>query len=153
MSSTRLAFLVHVPLSLVATVGVVTLLVHRAPRRRLRRQQLTLFAAAAALPIVAAPIALATVAGGWIFGAAALPLPFAIGFAVLARGLYDVRTAANRTLVWIMISAVVAAVYALFIAGATAMLHVSGHVAWLPWAAAAIVAVSSRRCVTRCNER
>ncbi len=40
-----------------------------------------------------------------------------------------------------MISGVVAAVYALFIVGATAMLHLSGHVAWLPWAAAAIVAV------------
>ena len=40
-----------------------------------------------------------------------------------------------------MISGVVAAVYALFIAGATAMLHLSGHVAWLPWAAAAIVAL------------
>jgi len=137
-----LAFLIHVPLSLVATVGVVTLLVHRWRRGTpLQRQQLSMFAAAAALPIVATPIALAGIADAWIFGAAALPLPFAIGFAVLARGLYDVRTAANRTLVWIMISAVVAAVYALFIAGATAMLHLSGHVAWLPWAAAAIVAV------------
>jgi signal transduction histidine kinase len=137
-----LAFLVHLPLSLVATVGVVTLLVHRWRRgTALQRQQLTMFAFAAALPIIAAPIGILTNAGGWIFGLAALPLPFAIGFAVLARGLYDIRTATNRTLVWVMISAVIAAIYALFIVGTTSVLHVSGDVVWLPWAAAAIVAV------------
>jgi signal transduction histidine kinase len=68
-------------------------------------------------------------------------LPFAIGFAVLARGLYDIRTATNRTLVWVTISAVIAAIYALFIVGATSVLHVSSDVVWLPWAAAAVVAV------------
>jgi signal transduction histidine kinase len=138
-----LAFLAHVPLSLVATIGVVALLIRRWRHGdSLRRQQLTLLAVAAALPFVAAPVAFATGSGGWIFGAAALPLPFAIGFAVLARGLYDLRTAANRTLVWLTLSAIVAGVYALFIAGATSLLHVGRDVAWLPWAAAAIVAVS-----------
>jgi signal transduction histidine kinase len=138
-----LAFLAHVPLSLVATIGVVALLIGRWRHGDvLRRQQLTLLAVAAALPFVAAPVAFATGSGGWIFGAAAVPLPFAIGFAVLARGLYDLRTAANRTLVWLTLSAVVAAVYALFMAGASSLLHVGRDVAWLPWVAAAIVAVS-----------
>src|SRR5919202_1136395 len=75
-------------------------------------------------------------------GVAALPLPFTIGFAVLARGLYDLRTAANRTLVWLSLSAVVAALYALVIVGGAGLLHVSRSVSWLPWAAAAVVAVA-----------
>lgn len=107
----------------------------------LERQQLTLFGAAAMLPVVVAPLELAGVVGSWLFSAAALPLPLAIGFAVLARGLYDLRTAVNRTLVWGTLSAVVAGVYALVIAGLGRLLDAAGA-AWLPWAAAAVVAVS-----------
>ena len=50
----------------------------------LERQQILAFAVAAALPIAAAPVALVTGAG-WVFSVAALPLPFVIGFVVLAR--------------------------------------------------------------------
>jgi signal transduction histidine kinase len=116
-------------------------------RRRLRqggaleRQQLSLFASAVALPIVVGPIVLLTGAGGWLFSAAALPLPVALGFAVLARGLYDLKTAANRGLVWLTLSALVVGVYALVIAGVGTLLHASGA-SWLPWIAAAVVAVS-----------
>ena len=116
-------------------------------RRRLRqggaleRQQLSLFASAVALPIVAGPVVLLTGAGGWLFSAAALPLPVALGFAVLARGLYDLKTAANRGLVWLTLSALVVGVYALVIAGVGTLLHASGA-SWLPWIAAAVVAVS-----------
>ena len=39
-----------------------------------------------------------------MFSATALAFPFAIGVAVLAHGLYDLRTAVNRTLVWATIS-------------------------------------------------
>lgn len=135
-----LAFLLSVPLSLVVTVGAVVQLVSRWRRgSRFERDQLSLFAVAAALPIVAAPIVL--VGGdGWIFSAAALPLPFAVGFAVLARGLYDLRTAANRTMVWVTLSAVVVGIYALVIAALGGLLN-SGD-AWVPWVAAAVVAVS-----------
>lgn len=138
------AFLGHVPLAIVVTFGIVSQL-----RRRyrtgtpLQRQQLRLFLAAAVLPVVAAPIVF-TVGfdlGPWVFGATVLPLPFAIGFAVLARGLYDLRTAANRTLVWLTLSAVVVAVYALVIAGIGNRLEVRGA-SWLPWVAAATVAMT-----------
>ena len=107
----------------------------------LQRQQLTLYALGVAVVVVVAPLELAGVAGAWLFSAAALPLPVAIGFAVLARGLYDLRTAANRTLVWLTLSAVVVGLYALVIAGVGAELR-AGDAGWLPWVAAAVVAVS-----------
>ena len=139
-----LAFLGHVPLSLVATVGIVAQLAARWRQGdAFRRQQLKLFVGAAALPILAVPIVFGVGygTGGWVFGAAALPLPFAIGFAVLAKGLYDLRTAVNRTLVWLTLSAVVAGVYALVIAGVGSRFNASSAT-WLPWVAAGIVAVS-----------
>lgn len=105
------------------------------------RQQLTLLAVAACLPIAVGPIVLAGGAGGWLFSAAALPLPLAIGFAVLARGLYDLRTAVNRTLVWVTLSAVVAGFYALIMVGVGSRFNVRGTV-WLPWVAAAVIAVT-----------
>jgi signal transduction histidine kinase len=136
-----LGFLLSLPLSLVVMVGAVAQLVTRWRwGDAFRRQQLTLFAAAAVLPLLAAPLAFATGAG-WAFSVAALPLPFAVGFAVLARGLYDLRTAANRTLLWVTLSAVVAGAYALVIVGAGAVLDVRGAV-WLPWVAAAVVALT-----------
>jgi signal transduction histidine kinase len=139
-----LAFVGHVPLAVIATIGIVVQL-----RRRyrtgspLQRQQLRLFLVAAVLPVVAAPVvfAISYSAGPWVFGATVLPLPFAIGFAVLARGLYDLRTAANRALVWLMLSAVVAAIYALVIAGLGNRLDVRGS-SWLAWLGAAAVAIS-----------
>jgi signal transduction histidine kinase len=138
------AFLGHVPLSVVVTIGLIVQL-----RRRYRtgtplmRQQLRLFLAAAALPVVAVPIvfAISYSLGPWVFAGTVVPLPIAIGFAVLARGLYDLRTAVNRTLVWLTLSAVVAAVYALVIAGIGNRVDMRGA-SWLPWLAAAVVAVS-----------
>src|SRR3954471_2244502 len=136
-------FLAHVPASLVATVGVVAQLVSRWRRGDVvERQQLSLLAAAALVAVVAAPVAIAFGGGSWVFGVAALPLPFVIGFAVLARGLYDLRTAANRTLVWVTLSLVVAGCYALVIAGVGSLVHVDLGAAWLPWVAAAVVAIS-----------
>jgi signal transduction histidine kinase len=138
-----IAFLGHVPFGFVVTIAAVVQLVQRWRRgSAFERQQLTLFAAAVALTLIAVPIAFATSAGNWIFGAAALPLPFAIGFAVLARGLYDLRTAANRSLVWITLTAVVAGIYALLIAGVGSVLHVNRDRSWLPWVAVAVIAVS-----------
>ena len=136
------AFLAHVPFSVVVTIGAIAQLVSRWRRGdAFQRQQLNLFAAAVAVPIVAAPIALGLGGGGWIFGLTALPLPIAIGFAVLARGLYDVRTATNRTLVWVTLSAAIVGVFAGLIAGLSQLLHVDRHSDWLLWFAAAVVAV------------
>jgi signal transduction histidine kinase len=138
------AFLSQVPLGLVTAAGIVALLVSRWRRGdALLRQQLLLFVAAAAVPILAVPIVFAVgfSGGPWVFGLTGLPLPFAIGFAVLGRGLYDLRTAANRTLVWVTLSGVVAGIYALAIAGIGNRLDVRGAT-WLPWVAAGLVAVS-----------
>jgi signal transduction histidine kinase len=72
----------------------------------------------------------------------ALPLPVAIGFAVLAQGLYDLRTAANRTMVWVTLSALVAGIYALVIRGVSALMHTDSRASWLTWVGAGVVAVS-----------
>ena len=94
------AVLLSAPLGLLLVAGAVAQLVVRWRRGgAFERQQIGLFAAAAAVTVIAAPVAYVT-GIGWAFSAAALPLPFAIGFAVLARGLYDLRTAVNRTLLW-----------------------------------------------------
>jgi signal transduction histidine kinase len=125
----------------VGLVGAVLSLVHRWRRAdALGRQQLRLFGLAAVLPIVTLPVAIGAADGGWLFSAASLPLPIAIGFAVLARGLYDLRSAANRTIVWVTLSVVIVALYALVIAGVGSLVHARGA-AWLPWLAAAVVAV------------
>lgn len=138
-----LAFLGHVPLSVVALGGVIAGLRMRWRRGdAATRQQLLLFFGAAALPVVAVPVAFTvSSAGDWVFGAAALPLPVAIGFAVLARGLYDLRTAANRTLVWVTLSAVIAGLYAVVIVGLGSRVNARGAT-WLAWVAAAVVAVT-----------
>jgi signal transduction histidine kinase len=133
--------LLSLALAAAAAVGAMIQL-----RRRWRlggamvRQQLALFAVAVALPIAVGPIVLLTGVGGWLFSAAALPLPVALGFAMLARGLYDLKTAANRGLVWLILSALVVGVYALVIAGAGSLLH-DPSANWLPWLAAGVVAV------------
>jgi len=141
---TGVAFVAQVPLGLVTAGGVVALLVSRFRRGdALLRQQLFLVVIAATIPIVAVPIVLATnfSNGDWVFSLAVMGLPFAIGFAVLARGLYDLRSAANRSLVWLTLSAVVAGIYALAIAALGNQMGVR-HATWLPWVAAAVVAVS-----------
>ena len=135
------SFVVSVPIGLAAAAGAVAQLVVRWRRGgALERQQIGLLAAAAALTLALTPVAFVT-GVGWVFSAAVLPLPVAIGVAVLARGLYDVRTAVNRTLLWLTLSAVVAGAYAVVIAGVGALLHVR-DAGWLPWVAAAVVAVT-----------
>jgi signal transduction histidine kinase len=134
--------LLALALGAAAAIGAIVAL-----RRRWRaggplvRQQLLLFAVAVAPPIVVGPLSLIAGADGWLFGAAALPMPVALGFAVMARGLYDLRTAANRGLVWLILSALVVGVYALVIAGVGSLVHDS-RATWLPWLAAGVVALS-----------
>ncbi len=106
----------------------------------LERQQLVLLAAATCLPVLAAPVVLAT-GDGWWFSVAAVPLPIAVGFAVLARGLYDLRTAVSRTLVWVTLSGLVAGLYALVLVGVGGRFDATDE-RWLPWLAAAVVAVT-----------
>ena len=105
-----------------------------------QRQQLLMFGAAALLTVIAAPVAIFS-GSGWIFSVAAIPLPFAVGFAVLARGLYDLKTAVNRTLVWLMLSTAIVGIYALVIAGSGGLVP-ERHASWLPWIATAVIAIS-----------
>jgi signal transduction histidine kinase len=137
-----LAFFASIPLGTVCLGFAIAGLVGRWRRgSALERQQLGLFAVAACLPIVAAPVALLGGNIGWVFGPAVLLLPFAVGFAVLARGLYDLRTATNRTLVWGLLSAVVGGVYALVIASLDGLFGVHGG-GWTSWLAAGVIAIS-----------
>ncbi len=129
-------------LSTGAAAGTVAQLVVRWRRNGpLQRQQIGMFAAAAAAPVLAAPLSIAGVGGSWLFAVTLLPLPIVVGFAVLARGLYDLATAANRTLVWLTLSAVIVALYAVVLAGVGSVLDVRGA-SWLAWVAAAAVAIS-----------
>ena len=105
------------------------------------RQQLLWFSWAVALPIVLVPVVLAGVAGPAAFGLAVLPLPVAIGVAVLQHRLYDVHPAVNRTLAWGALSAVLALLYVLVVAGVGALLQARGA-DWLPWLATGVVAIS-----------
>jgi signal transduction histidine kinase len=139
-----LASLAHIPLGLVVTVAAVVQLVTRWRRGdALLRQQVFLFACAAVLPVVAVPLSFAGDGwGAWVFGVSAVPLPFAIGFAVMAKGLYDLRSAANRTLVWLTLSLTVAGLYAALVVGLANLVGVDRRSGWLPWIAAGVVAVS-----------
>lgn len=134
-------FLAHIALGAVVTICAVVQLVQRWRHGgELVRQQLLLFACAAALPVVAAPVALLVGGGGWIFGVTSAPLPIAIGFAILARGLYDMRTATNRTLAWLTLSLAVAGLFAVIIA-VGGLLGASPATPWPTWLAAAAAAV------------
>lgn len=133
--------LIGVTLGLAATAGAAAQLVARFRNGPAQdRQPIVMLATAVALTVVVAPVAAVT-GTGWVFSLAALPLPFVIGVGVLARGLYDLKTAANRTLVWFTLSAVVAGIYALVIVGLAGLLQVDAT-GWLAWVAAAVVAVS-----------
>jgi signal transduction histidine kinase len=133
-------FVAHFPLAVVVVLAAVVQLVQRwRTGDELRRQQLLLFACAATLTICTPFIAIWVGGGDWIFAVTSLPLPIAIGFAILARGLYDLRTAANRTLVWLTLSIAVAGVLALVI-GIGGLLGRSASTPWLSWIAAGVAA-------------
>ena len=129
---------------LLAAVGLIGAIVQLIVRYRRSspevRSQIRLFAFAAALPIIAAPLGVAGIADGWIFQVTALPLPLAVGYAIVGKGLYDVSTAANRTLVWITISATIFAIFVVIIGGVGEL--VPGSHEWLRWLAAALVAAA-----------
>lgn len=137
LSST--ASLLGTALGVVAVAGAVTRLVarwqHGVP---LMRQQVVLFALAAAMAAVAAPAAV--LVGPGAFDAAAVVLAMAVGTGVLVRDVYELRTATNRAMVWTTLAASIIALYALVIAGVGGLMDAVGA-RWLAWVAAAVVAI------------
>ena len=103
------------------------------------RQQLLLLALATWPPaLVFLAILLNVGVPGWIFGVVLFPLPVAIAVAILHHGLYDLRRAAHRTLMWLTMSAAVAGIYAAVVI--TVATLVPDHHAWWPSALAAALA-------------
>jgi signal transduction histidine kinase len=107
----------------------------------LTRQQTLVFALAFLPPIAAFVTSAWDAAGPWLFGVATIPLPLAIGVAVLQRRLYDIQLVLNRSLTYGALWLAIAALYAVTVGGVGVMLRQEGA-DWLPWLAAGIVAVS-----------
>ena len=107
----------------------------------LTRQQTLVFGLAFVPPVFALVSSMWDAAGPWLFGVATLPLPVAIGIAVLQRRLYDIPLVANRSLTYGGLWLAIAALYGLIVGGVGAMLREQGA-GWLPWLAAGVVAVS-----------
>ena len=126
--------------AVVAAAGAVAGLVVRWRRGGpLVRQQLLFLALAACPPaLVLLAVLITNGVPGWLFGVVLLPLPIAIAVAILSRGLYDLRRAAHRTLVWLAMSGTVVGVYALVVIAVAAL--VPDHRGWWPPALAAAVA-------------
>jgi signal transduction histidine kinase len=107
----------------------------------LTRQQTLVFALAFLPPIAAFVTSAWDAAGPWLFGVATIPLPVAIGIAVLQRRLYDIQLVLNRSLTYGALWLAIAGLYAVTVGGVGVMLRQEGA-NWLPWLAAGIVAVS-----------
>ena len=123
-----------------AAAGAIAGLVTRWRRGGpLVRQQL-LFLAMAVWPpaLVLLSVMITNGLPAWIFGVVLLPLPVAIAVAILHHGLYDLRRAAHRTLVWLTMSAAVVGIYAVVVITVAAL--VPDHHAWWPSALAAALA-------------
>jgi signal transduction histidine kinase len=127
-------------LAAAAAAGAIAGLVLRWRRGGpLVRQQLLFLALAACPPaLVFLTILVTNGVPGWIFGLVLLPLPAAIAVAILSHGLYDLRHAAQRTLLWLAMSGVVVGIYAVVVIAVAAL--VPAHHTWWPSALAAAVA-------------
>ena len=127
----------------VASIGLaVAVLVQRFRHTgALGRQQTLVFAAAFVPPVAAFVLSFSDAAGPWLFGVASIPVPLAIGVAVLQRRLYDIQLVVNRSLTYGTLWLLIAVLYAVVVGGVGAMVQQRGA-SWLPWAAAGVVAVS-----------
>jgi signal transduction histidine kinase len=127
-------------LAVAAAAGAIAGLVARWRRGGpLVRQQLLLLALAVCPPaLVLLAVIVIGPPPGWVFGLALLPLPVAIAVAILNHGLYDLRRAAHRTLMWLTMSGAVAGIYAVVVIASAAL--VPDHHAWWPSALAAALA-------------
>ena len=107
----------------------------------LTRQQTLVFALAFVPPVAALASSAWDAAGPWLFGVASLPLPVAIGLAVLQRRLYDIPLVLHRSLSHGVLWLAIAALYGVTVGGVGTMIGQRGA-PWLAWLAAGVVAVS-----------
>lgn len=125
------------------TLGVaVAGLVHRwRSGDGLLRQQLLWFSTAFAAPLALIPVIWAPFVEPWMFAVVTIPVPVAVAVALLQHHLYDVQLVVNRTVTFVALSTVVAALYAITVGGVGVVLRDRGA-PWLPWVAAGTVAVT-----------
>ena len=125
-----------------ALIGLAAVVTRWRRGNPLTRQRVGALAVAVAVCVLVAALIAAdqgrTAVG---FSLAVAPLPVAVGVAVLQHGLYDVRLAVNRTLVYGLLTAAVVGLYVLVVGGLGAMLRAGGE-GWLPLVAAGVVAVA-----------
>jgi signal transduction histidine kinase len=107
----------------------------------LSRQQTVIFGVAFLCPVVALILSFGDSATPLIFGLGTLPVPLALGVAVLQRRLYDLPLLVNRSLTYGTLWLAIAALYAVVLAGVGTLLQQRGA-PWLQWVAAGVVAVS-----------
>jgi signal transduction histidine kinase len=108
------------------------------------RQQLLLFACAVLVAVLflIGVLVYVSVSNGdtprFVFTLASLPLPVAVAVATLNHGLYDLRRAANRTVLWLLVIVSLTALYVAVVLVAAALSP--DRRAWWPPALAAAVA-------------
>jgi signal transduction histidine kinase len=107
----------------------------------LGRQQTAVFGIAFLCPVAGLVLSFGDAATPLVFGLTSLPVPVALGVAVLQRRLYDIPLLVNRSLAYGTLWLAIAGLYAVVIAGVGSLLQRRGA-AWLPWVAAGVVAVS-----------
>jgi Zn-dependent protease with chaperone function len=118
-----------------AVAAAVSLIMRFRRARRVERQQLKWLAYAMGVLMVA-PVVQDSWLGGWAAAAAALTLfaiPAAIGVAILRYRLYDIDRLINRTLVYGLLTALLAGVYsgAVLVSRVVSSLHKYGSLpAW-----------------------
>jgi signal transduction histidine kinase len=105
------------------------------------RQQVGWFVLGLGITVAAAVLLASGALGAPVYSLGVAALPIAVGLAVLQHRLYEVDVLVNRALLYALLTAGVAGIYVLVVAGAGAMLNGRGA-GWLPWAATAVVAVA-----------
>lgn len=106
----------------------------------LQRQRLLWFTAAFAVPVALLPLVATDLVDRWMFAVVTVPVPVAVAVALLQRRLYDIQLVVSRSLTYLVLSVVIASVYAATVGGVGALLQERGA-GWLPWVAAGVVAV------------
>jgi signal transduction histidine kinase len=133
-----------------ATAALASVFVRQRRTSGDRRQQLKWFGLAIAFAV---PVVVAGTLADEVFNptfqinemvvpTAFVCIPIAVAFAVLRYHLYDIELVINRTLVYGMLAAIIAAAYVAVVVGAGALVGTRTQLSWLPLLAAGGVALA-----------